>query len=157
MQSKIHQDIYVGTLMILVSIFLYSKTLSLLSGAALFPRILLAIFILFSILIIIGGFKKTKLMKQGEEVEYEGDENPLNFGNLKSPITTLFIVICYVSLLSLIGFFPSTILFMVVFLSYMKVKQWKTYVFTIIGLNVFIYLVFVLQLNVQLPVGLLFK
>ncbi|MGP4079068.1 tripartite tricarboxylate transporter TctB family protein [Bacillus sp. Marseille-Q3570] len=156
MTRKIHQDLYVGLVIILISIFLYNKTFDLIEAAANYPRILLVLFLGFGIIILLSGIKKTKSLRKEERVEYSGDEQPLSFGMLKSPLVTLGIVVIYVFLLSIIGFFPATVLFMVVFLGFMKVKDWKTYIFTIGGLNLFIYLVFVMQLNVQLPKGIFF-
>lgn len=157
MGSRIHQDVFVSLVFIFISIFLYYKTFNLIEDAALFPRILLILFAVFGVLILLMGIKKTKALKNGETVGYEGDEAPLNPGVLKSPLMTLLIVAGYVFLMSVIGFFPATILFMAVFLAYMQVKSWKVFTFTIAGLNLFIYLVFVLQLNVQLPVGIFFE
>ncbi|WP_408007984.1 tripartite tricarboxylate transporter TctB family protein [Pseudalkalibacillus sp. A8] len=157
MTRKIHQDIYVGLIIIAISIFLYIKTFNLIEAAANYPRILLGLFIGFGIVILLGGLKKTRTLRNEEPIEYSGDEQPLNFNMLKSPLVTLGIVVVYVLLLSIIGFFPATILFMAVFLGFMKVRDWKAYLFTIGGLNLFIYLVFVLQLNVQLPKGIFFE
>jgi putative tricarboxylic transport membrane protein len=157
MANRIHQDVYISLVFILTSIFLYTKTFSLIEEAALFPRALLLLFAAFSAFILIGGIKKTKAQKNGEKVVYEGDEAPMDTNNLKSPLLTLLIVGVYVIVMTFIGFFPATILFMAGFLAFMKVKNWKVYVFTITGLNLFIYLVFILQLNVQLPVGLFFE
>ena len=154
MVTRIHQDVFVSLVFIFISIFLYFKTFNLIEEAALFPRILLMLFALFGILILLSGIKKTKALKEGATIAYEGDEAPLNQGVLKSPLMTLLIVAGYVLLMTIIGFFPSTILFMAVFLAYMKVKNWKIFVITIASLNLFIYLVFVLQLNVQLPAGI---
>ncbi|MFG6114800.1 tripartite tricarboxylate transporter TctB family protein [Halobacillus sp. MO56] len=157
MSSKLHQDIYVGVIVIGVSIFLFTKTLGLIEEAARYPQGLLVLFTLFGIFIILKGIKKTKLLREGEELKYDGDEAPLNMKLLKSPLITLAIVVVYVWLLSFIGFFPATILFMASYLGYMQVRSWKAYAFTIVGLNLFIYLVFVMQLNVQLPAGIFFE
>ncbi|WP_028783849.1 tripartite tricarboxylate transporter TctB family protein [Thalassobacillus devorans] len=157
MSKNIHQDLYVGLIIIGVSIFLFIKTFGLIEEAAKYPQALLVIFAFFGILIAAGGIKKTKKIRNGEELNYDGDEALLNVKLLKSPLITLGIVIVYVLLLTYIGFFPATILFMAAYLGFMQVKSWKAYVFTIAGLNLFIYLVFVMQLNVQLPAGIFFE
>ncbi|MCM3093253.1 MULTISPECIES: tripartite tricarboxylate transporter TctB family protein [unclassified Cytobacillus] len=157
MRKKCHQDIYISFVMFIISVFLYIQTFNMIEEAALFPRILLLLFTAFGIFILIGGIKKTKSLQNGQAETYEGDEEALDLRILKAPITTVIIVGIYVLLMNFIGFFPATILFMASFLAYMKVKSWKGYVFTIGGLNLFVYLVFVIQLNVQLPAGIFFE
>lgn len=157
MANRIHQDVYVSLLFIIVSIFLYIKTFSLIDEAALFPRTLLILFAVLGVFILLGGLKKTKAQKNGETIVYEGDEASMDAQNLKSPVLTVIIVGLYVLLMTIIGFFPATVIFMAGFLAYMKVTSWKVYVLTITGLNLFIYLVFILQLNVQLPIGIFFE
>lgn len=125
--------------------------------AAFYPRGVIAIFALFGILISVAGMKKTKKILQRQEITYDGEEEQLSVPVLKSPVGALIIIALYIALVQLIGFFPATILFIAVFMWYMGSKDWKTYAFTIVGLNMFVYLVFVLQLNVQLPKGILFE
>ncbi|MCL7748842.1 tripartite tricarboxylate transporter TctB family protein [Halalkalibacter alkaliphilus] len=153
----LHQDVFIGIGMLILSLFLYIKTFEFAGEAALYPRGLLLLLTIFGILIVYGGFKKTKQLKEGEDVQSEGEEEKLTFSTLKSPLTILLLVMIYAGLISLIGFFPSTILFVIVFLWYVGVKKWTVYVYTVVGLNLFIYVLFVLQLNVQLPVGALFN
>lgn len=157
MTKKIHQDVLVGCMIIALCAIFYFKSLNLADQAAAFPRGILALFVFFAILIVINGLRKTNKMKKGEEVEYDGEEENLNRNMLASPLIVLGMVVAYVVLVTLIGFFLSTILFMAGFLLYREVKDWKAYVYTIVGLNLFIYLLFVVQLNVQLPQGILFE
>lgn len=157
MSKKIHQDIYVGMVIILSSIFLWMKTLSFSGGGAAFPRALLILFAFFGVLIALAGFKKTKQLRENEEVTYDGDEEALNASILKSPIAGILLFVIYGIFIKYIGFFPSTILFLPAFLWFMGAKSWKQYVYVTVGMTLFIYLFFVLQLNVPLPVGILFQ
>ncbi|WP_099157000.1 tripartite tricarboxylate transporter TctB family protein [Virgibacillus ndiopensis] len=158
--QRIHQDIYVSIIMFLVSIFLYIQTLDMNEDAVMAPRYLLYLLVFFAVLIVIGGIRKTKKMRAevGDHNEmYDGEEEPLTGKLLKSPMITLLAVIAYAVVIKFLGFFPATVLFIAGFLWALKVKDWKSYAFTIVGLNLFIYLVFILQLNVQLPKGILFE
>ncbi|WP_180994066.1 tripartite tricarboxylate transporter TctB family protein [Bacillus sp. Marseille-P3661] len=157
MSGKVHHDVFIGIVIILLSIVLYTKTFEFIGEAALFPRALLILFAIFAVYLIYNGLKKTKQMREGVEVIYDGEEEQLTFSLIASPMCTLGIVIVYVALINIIGFFPSTILFIISFLWYMGVKNWKVYLVTSIGLNLFIYILFVLQLNVQLPLGIFFS
>jgi putative tricarboxylic transport membrane protein len=154
---KVHHDVYVGIVILLASIVLYIKTFEFIGEAAIFPRALLVLFLIFSIFLVYKGLKKTKQMREGLEIKYDGEEEELSFSILASPIFTLLMVALYVGLIGILGFFPTTILFIIAFLWYMGVKNWKVYIFTLFGLNLFIYILFVLQLNVQLPLGIFFS
>jgi putative tricarboxylic transport membrane protein len=146
-----------GVVLVFVSVFLYSRTYAFAGGAALFPRGILLLLVFFAVWIVIGGIKKTKKMRREEEVRYKGEEERLTFRLLGSPMSAFFIAVVYVMLLAIIGFFPATILFLTGYLWYGGVRDWKAYALTVAGLNLFIYLLFVLQLNVRLPPGILFQ
>ncbi|MFD2924893.1 tripartite tricarboxylate transporter TctB family protein [Halobacillus naozhouensis] len=156
MTNKIHQDVFVGGAIVAICVVFYINSLDLADQAASYPRGVLAIFALFAVIIIINGLKKTKQERSGQEVEYDDEEEDLSMKLLESPLVVLGIVIVYGVLVSLIGFFPATVLFMSGFLLYRGVKDWKSYLYTVVGINLFIYLLFVMQLNVQLPRGIFF-
>ena len=87
----------------------------------------------------------------------EGEEETLTPSLLKTPMTLLLVVVAYAGLLEIIGFFPSTILFLGGYLWYGGVRDWRVLVGVVVGLNLFIYLLFIVQLNVPLPAGQLFE
>ena len=156
MIAKLHQDIYIGIVLILIGGFLYVQSLDYTQESASYPRAIIILLIFLSILIIIEGLKKTKLMKEKDANLFEGEESPLSIAVLKSPLFSIAYVVAYAILINLLGFFTSTILFTIAFLAFMGVRRWQTFVYTTIGINLFIYLLFVLQLKVQLPEGILF-
>ncbi|WP_339316325.1 tripartite tricarboxylate transporter TctB family protein [Oceanobacillus sp. FSL W7-1304] len=156
MVRQLHQDIYIGFVLILIGLFLFVETLDFTQDSATYPRGIIILFIFFSILIIIEGFRKTKLMKEKNVELFEGEESPLHLSVLKSPLLSIAFVTIYAILIPALGFFVSTFLFSFVFLWFMGVKKWKTYVLTAVGIDLFIYLLFVMQLNVRLPQGILF-
>lgn len=157
MTKNLHQDMIAGAILALVSVYLYIESYDFAAaGAALWPRIILGLLFLLALGIVFKGLQKTRRIRQGETVEgdEEEEEERLNLRLLKSPLATLLVVIVYVALLAIIGFFPATILFLAGYLWYGGVRNWVTYVSTIVGLPLFIYLLFVIQLNVQLPSGI---
>lgn len=156
MVRQLHQDIYIGFVLILIGLFLFIETLDFTQDSANYPRGIIILFIFFSVLIIIEGFRKTKLMKEENVNLFEGEESPLNLSILKSPLFSIAFVIIYAVLIPTLGFFVSTLLFTIVFLWFMGVRKWQTYVYTAVGIDLFVYLLFVMQLNVRLPQGILF-
>lgn len=151
---NLHQDVIMGSIIILVSAFLYARTYEFPGGAALWPRIVLVSLTLLALWVVFKGIRKTKKMKQGEAGEYEGEEEALTLRLLRLPLSTFLVVAVYATLLIVIGFFPATVLFLGGYFWYGGVRNWKVYALTIVGTNLFIYWVFVLQLNVRLPTGL---
>lgn len=154
--KNVHQDIYIGLILIFLAGGLFVKNTSIKGEASLFPLILIILLVLFALFIIKDGYKKTKNIRNGKEEKFEGEEERLNFELLKSPLGTFGIVSLYILLVTFIGFFPATFIFLVSFLIYMGVKGLMKNVYVISGFMLFVYVVFVLQLNVRLPSGLLF-
>jgi putative tricarboxylic transport membrane protein len=154
-KKKLNQDFYVGlTLIFIVAIF-FTKALSIQGEAAMFPLGLLALLFILAILIILNSIKTKKV--NDEKKEFEGEERKLNFELLKSPLCVLLITCFYILLMTYIGFFPATALFFVCYFLFMGIKGLLKYIFVISGFLIFIYVLFVLQLNVPTPKGLLFN
>lgn len=155
MTKDLHQDVIAGLILVLVSVLMYLQTFDdFAAGSALWPRIILGLLFFLSVLIVYKGIQKTKMTRKGETVEGEQEEERLNLRLLKSPIGTILIVVVYVALLAIIGFFPATILFLAGYLWYGGVRSWVTYALVIVGVNLLVYVLFVWQLNVRLPQGL---
>jgi len=75
---------------------------------------------------------------------------------LRRPALALAIVIGYVALLKVIGFLPATALYLLGHLWFNGVRDWRVLAGVVVGVVAFIYLLFVYQLSVPLPAGLLF-
>lgn len=157
MTRRLHHDTPVGLMIIIFSTIFFTQTFNMTADAAKFPQGILMIFALFGVSVLVNGIKKTSKISKGDEDQYpEGEEERLQWTVLKSPMITFVIVTIYIWLINIIGFFTATTLFTLLLMWYMGAKGWMTYVFTAVGFNLFIYLLFVVQLNVQLPSGILF-
>jgi hypothetical protein len=143
-----------GSALLAVCAYLFVKTIDLPEPAALWPRLTLVFLTLLAAWIVYKGVRKTLTVKRGEEVDYEGEEERLNWQLVRSPLLVFGVVITYFFALTIIGFFPATALFLAGFMWYGGARDWRVYALTVIGVNVFIYLLFSVQLNVQLPPGL---
>lgn len=149
MKSYLNQDVYVGVIMMIVSLFLVFLSMEVILEARLFPLIFLIIMIIFSILIIFKGINR-------KEFNGDDDEEELSASLLRKPIILFGGITLYCLLITLLGFFPSTILFLVSFLYINKYKNHTEVLLTTVLTIVFVYFVFVYQLNVALPSGYLF-
>lgn len=155
MSKVFNQDAMAGVLLILASGFLFYQTFGIPEGAALWPRIVLAVLVLLSILVITRGV--TRARGGSKEDEHDGEGERLTARLAVAPMLIVVLIAVYLAAVTLIGFFPSTVAFLAGYLWYERVRDWKSYVFVVCGVNLFVYVLFVRQLSVQLPSGLLFS
>ena len=78
-------------------------------------------------------------------------------GDNKKVYLTVILCVAYVSLVDFIGYFVATALFMTAFMAMVGLRSIRLYVATIIGINLGLYLLFVWQLKVPVPMGILFR
>ncbi len=159
MRRAVHQDVFIGIVMVIISVLLYAKSSTMPEGAAQFPTIILTLFSIFGLVITIGGVGKTRAAnsKQAEEPKIaDSREEVLSFSKIKMPFVSILIVAAYVILLSVLGFFVATSIFIIGFMMFYRVRSWKKIFLTVFCIDLFVYLLFIIQLNVPLPKGLLF-
>lgn len=156
MKRNVHYDIFIGLFMVLISIGMYILTFDMPKGAARFPQAILVLFAFFGLLVIYSGIKKNASLNNTQADNAKQNEKSLILSELKLPMITLFIIIIYVMVMNLFGFFISTAVFIMGFMYYFRIRSWRVIILNALGVNIFIYLLFVLQLKVPLPKGILF-
>lgn len=113
-------------------------------GGDLFPRVISAVILLFSAgLLFLGGRKAAS--GKGEAKPPEG----------KSYLTMVLTVL-YVAGISLLGFFVSTVFFLLILMYALGIRRLGSYATVLASVVVLYYLVFVRVLHVQFPQGILF-
>jgi uncharacterized protein with PQ loop repeat len=152
MKKQIHHDVYIGLVMLFVSLVALIKALPMPENAAQFPELMIVILIAFSLWITYQGIKKTQLINSGKAKK----DDTISFEKTKMPLISFVIVVIYTMLIEVLGFFASTTLFVAAFMYFYKIKDLKKIIITLVGLNAFIYFLFVIQLNVPLPKGIIF-
>ena len=78
-------------------------------------------------------------------------------GEPKKVLLTTVLCVAYVALVEVVGFFVATALFMSVFMAMMGLRKPLIYIAAIVGVNLGLYLLFVWQLKVPMPIGILFE
>lgn len=147
--KTLHIDVVIGLAMLLFSILFYSLSTQMPAGPAVFPKLILAILFVFSLLIVRTGVSKTLSAKK------EGLKNMPIFVHARGPAIT-FIALCfYLALINLLGFFTASSLAAIFFMLYFGVKSYIQVLLMLILMNTFVYLLFVWQLRISLPTGLL--
>ncbi|MEI3610172.1 tripartite tricarboxylate transporter TctB family protein [Pseudogracilibacillus sp. SO10305] len=156
MKFRIHYDVFTGLFLLIISLCFYFMSAGFPSEGKLFPVTIIVLLLLFSVLIMFSGIKKTLFNKEDTTSTNGENEEAFQKEQIKIPLITLFLIVVYIILIGYLGFFVSTILFMTTVLLLLKVKGIKGYLFTVIGTTLFLYILFVKLLHVAMPTGLLF-
>lgn len=146
---NIHIDVYIGLGLLLLSGFFYSVANGMPPDPAQFPKWILAILIAFSLAIGLFGVKETIACRR------EGRAVKKHFEKINEP-TIVFVGICtYAALIDFLGFFTASSLASVFFMLLFGLRSYVRILLVLIGLNAFVYALFVWQLKISLPSGLL--
>ncbi len=138
---NLNRDRIAGVVLLLICTGLFYEGWRYPADSRLFPLGLLTFLMIGAIVIIARPAEASK----GEEGE-----------PIKVVLTTLLCV-AYVALVEVVGFFVATALFMTVFMAMMGLRKPLIYVTAIVCVNLGLYLLFVWQLKVPMPPGILFE
>ena len=146
---------YVGAgIFIALGIFIFSTTFSfpILDGGhpgpSLFPRVLATFFIFFGGIVVLQGWRSTKV-KTEESPEEEG---PLP--NRFNPILVIILVAAFMALADTVGFVITGTALLAILMLKLRVSALKSVIVSIL-LAALIYTVFAKGLRVPLPIGYL--
>lgn len=148
MKLKMNKEIYLSTAIIAVCAWFYSLSQSFPLVTRRYPQGLLMI---IGILAVIEMVTKTIKISLSNEAPIKKPITPL----IRAIIVAVMCVI-YVFMLGHLGYFSSTIVFGLAFMFYLGLREPKTLIGVVVGMNLFIYLLFVVLLRVPMPQGLLF-
>lgn len=138
------KDLALGFLVLIVSFIYFFMSSQLSPKAAIYPKFISMILGALSLLFIV----KTALTK--EVVEKASSEF-----QTKQFFFVFSMAFVYVATINILGYFTSTILFLIVTLFGLKTDK-KRSVLTGIGFSIFVLVIFKLLLNVPLPQGFIF-
>lgn len=138
---KLSQDRIAGVILLLICTGLFYEGWSYPADSRLFPLGLLTFLMIGAIVMIVRPARASK-----EEQ-----------GNPKKVFLTTLLCVAYVALVEVLGFFVATALFMAVFMAMLGLKKPIVYIAAIVGVNLGLYLLFVWQLKVPMPPGILFE
>ncbi|MUL43799.1 tripartite tricarboxylate transporter TctB family protein [Streptomonospora sp. PA3] len=171
-------DLILGLSLIAVSLGFLAYTLGLSAQAAAWPRGVLVLLLVLAAAITVRALRSPAAPpgKRPEPVPAGGGESPAqdeapgteappadgehgewSRAVLRRPALTLAVVVGYVALLEIVGFLPATVLYLLGHLWFGGVRDWRILAGVVAGVVAFIQLLFVYQLSVPLPTGLLFE
>ncbi len=142
-------DIGVVAVFYAICALFYSQTLKLDKDSQTYPRFIIVIlFALTTFYLIQMIFRAKKYGTQNSNGEFEGFLPIQYFG-------CLILTLIYLAGVNFIGFYVSTVVFMVISLIFLKVKPLHIAISTA-GIIALVYVAFTLFLKVKLPKGILF-
>lgn len=147
MKKIIHHDAFISVVFLLFSAFMLFETFSLPAKTAKYPTAVIVGMLLFAAVTLYQALVATRNIDEttAEKAQY------LKLHIVRRPLITALLVFAYTLCMDFVGFFTATALFLVAFMYYCGMKKWKVVLYSVIGMNLFIYLMFVLQLKIQFP------
>ena len=137
------QDLVIGLVTTALGVFMWVQTAEFSDESKQFSRFVLALFILMSVLLCVISLIHAK-KPAGKEVTIK---------EFKNPLIMFVLVVAYAYLMTVIGFFPATLLFMPAAMIFMGYKRPLPMICVTVGMNLFIWVLFVYSLKVSLPKG----
>ncbi len=146
MEKSRVQDLIIGIICAAIGIWAWTVSLAFPETTQMYTHVALIAFIGLSLILIVWSITHAKV--PGGEV--------VNAKVFANPMLTFIMILVYVLLLEKIGFFVCSTVFMLGFMWFMGYRKPLTMVLTTVGMLGFIYLLFVYELRVSLPSGILF-
>lgn len=106
-----------------------------------FPLLVSILNIIIGLIILIRGIKKSN----GTE------EPPIRWESFKYVLIGALGIIAYAVAMKFIHFFPATIIFIPLYMLYLRVRNWKVIILCDICMNLFLWWMFIFSLKTVLP------
>ena len=146
MERARFQDLCIGIFVLIVSAIAYAGALEMPEDTQVYTNTVIALFSFFGALLIIVSLVNRK--KPGGPT--------LSLQTIKNPALSILFVAAYLFLIPLIGFYTSSVIFMVSYMYFLGARKPRGMAIAIVSMLVFIFVMFTVQLNVPLPTGILY-
>lgn len=144
------QNMIAGAIVALLGAVAFALTFQMPAKAAMFPRFGSSLLFLFG-----GILLLTNTLRSKGGTDSVHNEEAVDISSFLYPMHSMLIIIGYVASFHILGFYPATILMIACFMYYLGCRSWTKICATTTIITIVIYLVFSLQLEVPLPVGML--
>jgi len=142
-KRTINRNVWIGLVLVLFSAFFIGQAQDL-GIAKRYPTVILGILGGLSLLLVIQGIHHSMHPEAIKEKHAE-----INWNTTKLPIVTFLSLVIYLALFKVAGFFISTAIFVPIIMYLFGERKPLPMICTITGLEIFVYVVFVLILNVN--------
>ena len=141
--KNIHADVWIGLVLIALSIVFYVMAGDFRNqDAAVWPRAILIGIIILSTMLVLHGWQLTK---------QNADTTLPALNTLLGSMSSLLLMVIYAILMNYTGYFVSSAIFLPVGMFLLGQRNWKAILGVTVGLEVFVYVLFVMQLQLRMP------
>lgn len=141
--KRIHADVWISLALITVSVFFY-----LMAGrffnqqAAVWPKMIIIVTLILSAMLLLKGLRLTS---------QKAETGLFPVATLKGPAISILMIIAYGILMQFTGYFVSSAIFLPLGMFALGNRNWKAIFGVTAGVEVFVYLLFVTQLQLRMP------
>lgn len=140
---NIHANVWIGGVLIILSAIFYGMAGKFVNpSAAVWPRAVLVGIIILSALLVLNGVKQTAA---------HADPGLIPLDIIKGPMAALLVIVVYAVLMKFTGYFISTAIFLPFGMFALGQRNWKAILGVTVGLELFVYVLFVMQLQLRMP------
>lgn len=140
---NIHANVWIGGVLIILSAIFYGMAGKFVNpSAAVWPRAVLVGIIILSALLVLNGVKQTAA---------HADPGLIPLDIIKGPMAALLVIVVYTVLMKFTGYFVSTAIFLPFGMFALGQRNWKAILGVTVGLELFVYVLFVMQLQLRMP------
>ena len=140
---NIHANVWIGGVLIILSAIFYGMAGKFVNpSAAVWPRAVLVGIIILSALLVLNGVKQTAA---------HADPGLIHLDIIKGPMAALLVIVVYAVLMKFTGYFVSTAIFLPFGMFALGQRNWKAILGVTVGLELFVYVLFVMQLQLRMP------
>lgn len=141
--KTIHPDVWIGGVLIVLSVIFYVMAEQFSNpDAAMWPKAILIGIIILSAMVTVHGLKLTQPRTNQSQILPRG---------LAGPLFALLAIVLYAVLMNFTGYFVSTAIFLPLGMFFLGQRNWKAILGVTVGLELFVYVLFVVQLQLRMP------
>ncbi len=141
--KTIHPDVWIGGVLIVLSVIFYVMAGQFSNpDAAMWPKAILIGIIILSAMVTVHGLKLTQPKTNQSQILPQG---------LAGPFFALLAIVLYAVLMNFTGYFVSTAIFLPLGMFFLGQRNWKAILGVTVGLELFVYVLFVVQLQLRMP------
>lgn len=141
--KNVHADVWIGLILIVLSVIFYVMAGSFRNAeAATWPRAILVGIIILSTMLLLHGWQLTK---------QNADTTLPSLNTLAGAMGSLLVMVIYAVLMNFTGYFVSSAVFLPVGMFLLGQRNWKAILGVTVGLELFVYVLFVMQLQLRMP------
>ncbi len=141
--KTIHSDVWISVVLIVCSVILYVMAGNFYNpSAAVWPKAVLIATMILSTMLLIRGLRLTA---------QKADAELIPPGDLVGSMLSFAAIIAYAVTVKFAGYFVSTAIFVPLGMFLLGQRNWKAIIGVTAGLELFVYLLFVVQLQLRMP------